>query len=54
MKKLKDMTKEEYREYNKLIQRRFRQRQKDTIARLKEENERLQAELEAIKGGVGA
>lgn len=48
------MTKEEYREYNRLVQQRYRKRQKDTIARLRAENERLRAELKAMKGGVGA
>lgn len=45
------MTKEEYREYNRLVQQRYRKRQKDTIARLREENKRLRAELKKIKGG---
>ena len=48
------MTKEEYREYNRLVQQRYRKRQKDTIARLRAENEKLRAELKEIKGGVGA
>lgn len=48
------MTKEEYREYNRLVQQRYRKRQKDTIAKLRAENERLRAELKAMKGGVGA
>ena len=37
-----------------LVQQRYRKRQKDTIARLRAENEKLRAELKEIKGGVSA
>lgn len=53
-KKIKEMTMEEYRVYNRQNQANYRKRQKDTIARLKAENERLQAELKEIRGGVSA